>query len=59
MTVSRPFPGTRKFGLHGMRERLALVHGTLDVESSPQSGTTLFVSIPLERVALGPALEAS
>jgi signal transduction histidine kinase len=50
---------TRKFGLHGMRERLALVHGTLDVESSPQAGTTLFVSIPLGRVSLGPGLEAS
>ncbi|MGA3005512.1 MAG: ATP-binding protein [Acetobacteraceae bacterium] len=54
-----PFAATRKFGLHGMRERLALVHGKLDVESSPQSGTTLFVSIPLGRVALGTGLEAS
>jgi two-component system, chemotaxis family, sensor kinase Cph1 len=54
-----PFATTRKFGLHGMRERLALVHGKLDVESSPQIGTTLFVSIPLGRVALGPGLEAS
>jgi signal transduction histidine kinase len=41
---------TRKFGLHGMRERLALVHGLLDVESSREAGTTLFVSIPLGRV---------
>jgi signal transduction histidine kinase len=32
-----------------MRERLALVHGTLDVESAPGSGTTLFISIPLWR----------
>jgi signal transduction histidine kinase len=54
-----PFTGTRNFGLHGMRERLALVHGDLDVESSPQSGTTLFVSIPLERAVLGSGLEAS
>lgn len=54
-----PFAATRKFGLHGIRERLALVHGKLDVESSAESGTTLFVSIPLERVALGPGLEAS
>jgi signal transduction histidine kinase len=54
-----PFAATRKFGLHGMRERLALVHGKLDVESSPQAGTTLFISIPLERVALEPGLEAS
>jgi signal transduction histidine kinase len=42
-----PFAATRRFGLHGMRERLALVHGELDVESSVQTGTTLFVSIPL------------
>ncbi len=54
-----PLAATRKFGLHGIRERLALVHGKLDVESSPQTGTTLFISIPLERVALGPGLEAS
>jgi signal transduction histidine kinase len=45
-----PFAATRRFGLHGMRERLALVHGQLDVESSPASGTTLFVSIPLDRI---------
>jgi signal transduction histidine kinase len=43
-----PPAGTRRFGLHGMRERLALVHGSLDVESSPGSGSTLFVAIPLE-----------
>jgi len=47
-----PFAATRRFGLHGMRERLALVHGQLDVESSPASGTTLFVSIPLGRIQL-------
>jgi signal transduction histidine kinase len=45
---------TRHFGLLGMRERLALVHGTLDVESSPGSGTTLFINIPLERNAREP-----
>jgi signal transduction histidine kinase len=44
-----PSAGTRRFGLHGMRERLALVRGSLDVESSPGSGSTLFVAIPLER----------
>jgi signal transduction histidine kinase len=42
-----PFAATRRFGLLGMRERLALVDGELDVESTPGSGTTLFVSIPL------------
>ena len=34
------------FGLVGMRERLALVRGTLDVESAPGGGTTLRASIP-------------
>jgi two-component system, chemotaxis family, sensor kinase Cph1 len=42
-----PGAAKRRFGLHGMRERLALVHGKLDVESSPATGTTIFVSIPL------------
>ena len=42
-----PFAAARQFGLLGMRERLALVHGELDVESAPERGTTLFVRIPL------------
>jgi signal transduction histidine kinase len=41
------FGATRQFGLLGMRERLALVHGELEVESAPKCGTTLFVSISL------------
>jgi PAS domain S-box-containing protein len=36
----------RKLGLLGMRERLALVFGTLDIESTPGAGTTVFVRIP-------------
>jgi chemotaxis family two-component system sensor kinase Cph1 len=53
------FASARQFGLHGMRERLALVHGTLDVESSAESGTTLFVAIPLRADQLEPGEEAS
>ncbi len=34
-------------GLLGMRERLAIVGGTLAVESSPESGTTLAAEVPL------------
>jgi len=34
-------------GLLGMRERLALVDGTLDFESSPGKGTTLFARVTL------------
>jgi signal transduction histidine kinase len=37
------------FGLVGMRERLALVHGSLDIESAPGSGTLIRASIPLRR----------
>jgi signal transduction histidine kinase len=34
------------FGLTGMRERVALLDGTLQVESSEGGGTTLFVAVP-------------
>jgi signal transduction histidine kinase len=34
------------FGLVGMRERLALVNGRLDVESRPGSGTVVRASVP-------------
>jgi signal transduction histidine kinase len=37
---------TSGFGLIGMRERLALVGGTLSIESRPGSGTLLRASIP-------------
>ena len=39
--------GSGGLGLLGIRERVALLGGTLDVESAPGSGTTLFVRIPL------------
>jgi signal transduction histidine kinase len=34
-----------------MRERVALVGGTLDVESAPGAGTTLAAYVPLARKA--------
>ncbi len=34
-------------GLSGMRERLRLVNGSLQIESAPGAGTTLFIHIPL------------
>ena len=34
-------------GLLGMHERVALVGGTLEIESSPGGGTTVFVRVPL------------
>lgn len=39
----------KRLGLLGIRERVALVDGTLEVESSPDRGTTLFVRIRLAR----------
>lgn len=35
------------FGLTGMRERLALVHGRLDVQSDPERGSTLTAALSL------------
>jgi two-component system sensor histidine kinase NreB len=34
-------------GLIGMRERAALVGGTLEIESQPQQGTTVFARVPM------------
>jgi len=39
----------KRLGLFGMRERITLSGGTLDIESAPQKGTTLFVRVPLKR----------
>jgi signal transduction histidine kinase len=37
----------KRLGLLGMRERLALVHGTLEFESAQGRGATLFLRAPL------------
>jgi signal transduction histidine kinase len=37
------------FGLVGMRERIALVHGTLDIDSAAGAGTTVRARIPSRR----------
>lgn len=37
-----------RLGIAGMRERMALVGGTLTIESTPGHGTTLFAQAPLE-----------
>ena len=41
-------PHKENLGLYGMQERASLVDGTVTIESSPGSGTSLFVEIPLE-----------
>ncbi len=42
-----PASQTKRLGLIGVRERLALVNGNLEVESSADGGTTLFIQIPI------------
>ncbi|GIW54656.1 MAG: hypothetical protein KatS3mg082_1060 [Nitrospiraceae bacterium] len=37
----------RHLGLHGMRERAALLGGSVSIESAPGKGTTVSVTIPL------------
>jgi PAS domain S-box-containing protein len=44
-----PEAGRRRIGLIGMRERVALVGGTLLIESSEGQGTTVRARIPLDR----------
>ena len=36
-----------KLGLLGMQERVALAGGTIEIESTPGAGTTVFARIPL------------
>jgi signal transduction histidine kinase len=33
-------------GLVGMRERVLLLNGRFDIESAPESGTTLMIELP-------------
>jgi signal transduction histidine kinase len=40
--------GSRGLGLDGMRERLSLVGGTLEIESAAGTGTTIFARIALD-----------
>jgi signal transduction histidine kinase len=44
-----PFTYSHGFGLDGMRERLAFVHGSLTVTTSAGGGTTLVASLPAAR----------
>ncbi len=42
--------GGRNLGLHGMKERAALIDGVLTIESTPGVATTVFVEVPLQEV---------
>jgi PAS domain S-box-containing protein len=49
--VDHPRNGGPALGLLGIRERVSLLGGTVEIESSPNSGTTIFVRIPLRSPA--------
>ena len=38
---------TRGLGLLGMRERVARLHGSFDIDSSPGKGTRVTVTLPI------------
>jgi signal transduction histidine kinase len=46
-----PAKSSSGFGLTGLRDRLALVRGTLGVSASPGGGTTLVASLPAAEVS--------
>ncbi len=39
--------GDGQWGLLGMRERAALLDGAIEIESAPESGTTIYIRVPL------------
>lgn len=41
-----PSAPSRRFGITGMRERALLINGTIEIESSPGSGTTIRMEMP-------------
>jgi two-component system CheB/CheR fusion protein len=43
----------RGLGLIGIRERAAIVSGTVEIESTPGNGTTIYVRVPFQRAAGG------
>jgi signal transduction histidine kinase len=47
-----PTSRTAGFGLLGIRERVALLNGTIQIDSSPGSGTILRASFPVQRRAV-------
>jgi signal transduction histidine kinase len=42
-----PPPLLRRLGLVGMRERLSMVNGSIELETGPGRGTTVFVRVPV------------
>jgi signal transduction histidine kinase len=44
--------GLEKLGILGMQERVSLLGGTLEIESTPNTGTTVFARLPLPEPAV-------
>ncbi|HEX9995961.1 MAG TPA: PAS domain S-box protein, partial [Abditibacterium sp.] len=40
---------SKRLGVRGMQERMELVGGTLEVESQPGAGTTIYARVPLDK----------
>jgi PAS domain S-box-containing protein len=47
-SVSASTDSRHRLGLRGMAERAALVAGSLEVESAPGNGTTIYLTVPLD-----------
>jgi signal transduction histidine kinase len=45
--IEKALSAQKSWGLHGMRERVAIAGGQLDIESTPGKGTTVKFNIPL------------
>jgi signal transduction histidine kinase len=54
--VTRPSAEGAGFGLRAMHDRLAALGGTLDVESTPGSGTAVAATVPLANGVSGGGL---
>jgi signal transduction histidine kinase len=46
-SVAQPAPGGRGLGLMGIRERVELLGGTVDIDSAPDDGTRIALRVPL------------
>ena len=49
--AARELAGSRSLGLVGMRERVRLLDGELNIDGAPGQGTTVLVRVPLPRPA--------
>jgi signal transduction histidine kinase len=43
--------GSKSFGILGIRERVRFWNGNLQIEGLPAKGTTLFITVPLDKLA--------